>query len=270
MLPMLIVSGMALSSPVTHWIFYITDANFYARGSLYIVQPLLMYAYLIAASLVAFLHRNEEILRDRKNVCLFLGLYTLIPLLGGAIQVLSFGLNTAAPSAVVSIVVLYLDNIRQQVSLDSLTKLNNRGQFDIYLDAKMNLAQPNDLCLVFMDIDGFKDINDHYGHLEGDKTLSRFANVLQTVFSSAKAFLCRYGGDEFAIVIDGSKKTTLAYVDALNTALEKLSADSLYPITVSVGYAIYDPETIHSADQLIRLADAEMYANKNARKLTKV
>ena len=98
---------------------------------------------------------------------------------------------------------VYIEVQFDQVSRDSLTGLNNRHAFD----AKINqIAQSEEYDeevhnhIFMLDINYFKEINDKYGHPEGDIALIRTANYLKKLLGNTNSFLCRYGGDEFAII----------------------------------------------------------------------
>lgn len=265
MAPMLLLCLLSVLSPFTGWIFFINDENVYIRGALYFMQPILAYGYVIAGAVFALVRYTKEILKDRKRSCIILSFYTLLPLVGGVAQAFFFGLNTAMPAAVIAIVMLYLDNIKRAVSLDHLTGLNNRGQFDSYLSAKINASIKNDLYLIILDIDHFKSINDTYGHVEGDKSIIEVANVLTTVFASADAFLARYGGDEFTIILDTNEAQVTSYLKQINQALTEYSKKLPYQIAVSAGYEKYHQDSIRSVDQLIRMSDENMYKNKQSK-----
>lgn len=261
MLPMIALVALTALSFATGWIFYISGENVYVRGPLYFIQLILAYGYVIVGALVSFRQYSKEILEDRKRSCLILSFYTLLPLAGGIVQTFYFGLNTAIPSAVIAIVMLYLDNIKRAVSLDHLTGLNNRGQFDIYLNEKIRSSVKNELYLIVLDIDSFKLVNDTFGHVEGDKSIMAVANALKTVFGYTNAFLSRYGGDEFTVIIDTEESTVLACIAKVNTLLEEFSKASPYSISVSAGYRKYS-EGIQTADRFIKLSDEKMYENK--------
>ena len=118
------------------------------------------------------------------------------------------------------------------------------------------------------DIDGFKRINDQYGHIEGDVALEITANILRSSLRKDD-FLARYGGDEFMAIIDidnlQSLEETVARINnsfaEFNQAMSKP-----YKLSVSTGYDLYDPHHPVSADQFIKRLDALMYENKNKKK----
>jgi len=140
-----------------------------------------------------------------------------------------------------------LSNARREAALDSLTGLFNRRAFDRRLDELIEHANGLDdsFCLLLLDIDFFKRINDSYGHMVGDKVLSEFGKQIGRL-TRRSDFLARYGGEEFAILLPQTR-ITAAFTVAENVrgTLERVrlrrsqSGESLEAITVSVGVACY-------------------------------
>jgi diguanylate cyclase (GGDEF)-like protein/PAS domain S-box-containing protein len=152
---------------------------------------------------------------------------------------------------------------------DPLTGLANRAMLMEQLEQHLALARrhKHGLALLFLDLDGFKPINDHFGHQLGDRVLQmvaeRFANAIR-----AEDLLCRLGGDEFVVLVPQAGP-----VDALLTMAQKLVEVSRAPfqnlndtisLSVSVGIARY-PDHGDSCDQLLSAADNAMYAAKRSR-----
>lgn len=155
-----------------------------------------------------------------------------------------------------------------QATHDGLTQVYNRFYFDLFLEhALTQTAQKKGIFgIVFIDCNDFKQINDQHGHLSGDDVLHEVAARLLEAFS-AHGDVFRYGGDEFAILLDKLENEA-----AFHMLIEKLS--SLFdtpvrlpkkdmPITVSVarGGALY-PQDGLDATALMSVADARMYKNK--------
>ena len=96
---------------------------------------------------------------------------------------------------------VYISSREQLISVDPLTKLNNRSEMVRYLDNKMkNRNLHKDLYLFMLDLDYFKKINDKFGHTEGDTAIIIAADALKNAVNKTGLFVCRYGGDEFVIV----------------------------------------------------------------------
>ena len=155
-----------------------------------------------------------------------------------------------------------------QINSDALTNLNNRRRLNEYLEDQIKeTSKAKPLVLFMTDLNNFKEINDTFGHLEGDEALKFFAGVLKSVAMKYNAFLARYGGDEFCLVTNYSlfsPEIIESHIhEALKTALaEKYNDSTRYGLTVSIGYAICDdPKT--SPNTLIKRADVMMYSNKH-------
>jgi len=100
--------------------------------------------------------------------------------------------------------VLKLQKQLQEFSFkDGLTGVSNRRMFDTVMEEEWLHAQRNHqpLSLIMLDIDYFKQYNDHYGHVQGDDTLKRIASVLNGACTRARDFFARYGGEEFALIL---------------------------------------------------------------------
>jgi len=124
------------------------------------------------------------------------------------------------------------------------------------------------LLILFIDIDNFKQINDSLGHQAGDKVLQEVASVLRDTFRHSD-ILARMGGDEFAILAIEHESTDSETVirrlrQNLKNRMEQLP--SLSQPSLSIGLARYDPTQPCSLDELLGLADARMYAEKQRKR----
>ncbi|RMP80873.1 putative bifunctional diguanylate cyclase/phosphodiesterase [Pseudomonas syringae] len=150
---------------------------------------------------------------------------------------------------------------------DSLTGLPNRRQFFQTLDAAMQeaLAQQTGLAVGVLDLDGFKPVNDLYGHRTGDRLLMLVAERL-TSASSDTVHVSRLGGDEFALVIKGdiSNDALLAFGKHLCELMHESFELSDMPIQIgaTLGFATF-PATADNATQLFEFADYALYQGKN-------
>ncbi len=153
---------------------------------------------------------------------------------------------------------------------DPLTNLPNRLSLLETLKTKIILPNPSPFALLFLDLDGFKEVNDSYGHRFGDKLLVIFAKLLQTTFPP-ETFIVRTGGDEFVILIecyedhDVLETTLFSLIEKLNYPFE-IDGIDVY-ITASVGIAMY-PKDATSSEELLQNADAAMYDAKKMGKNT--
>ena len=156
--------------------------------------------------------------------------------------------------------------LRYQADRDPLTGALNRRAFDALL--AQALAEPNArVTLAFIDIDGFKDINDFYGHATGDAVLIETTHRLSRVLRDGDA-LGRMGGDEFAVALvglDGASARPI--VERLEHALEPLHEVHAATIRIEASLGVASaPEDGGDAQALLSAADAAMYRAKSARR----
>ncbi|GGQ12834.1 diguanylate cyclase domain-containing protein [Shewanella litoralis] len=151
---------------------------------------------------------------------------------------------------------------------DPLTDLPNRALFFDRLQTSLGLArrEGSHLSLLFIDIDGFKHVNDNYGHLIGDKLLKCIAQRLRDCVRHSDT-VGRFGGDEFVVVLNGIDLLTdvLLIAETIRAELERpyqLEQHNLQ-LSPSIGVARY-PEHGDNEQQLLKHADNAMYKAKNA------
>ncbi|MGI2143721.1 diguanylate cyclase domain-containing protein [Shewanella frigidimarina] len=151
---------------------------------------------------------------------------------------------------------------------DPLTELPNRALLFGRLQTSLGLArrEGSHLSLLFIDIDGFKHVNDSYGHLVGDKLLKNIAQRLRDCVRKSDT-VGRFGGDEFVVVLNGidSFDNVLVITENIRAQLEKpYQFDDLnLQLSPSIGVARY-PDNGDDEQQLLQYADQAMYRAKNA------
>ena len=162
-----------------------------------------------------------------------------------------------------------LDNVRAQASIDALTQLYNRASFEEQIEREVDLATlfGKRGCLIMLDIDHFKWVNDTHGHPCGDQVLRETAETLVRCFKRKDDFVARYGGEEFAVVLrDLDLKTARTVAERGMGAIRilEIHRDGLpepLRITVSMGIARLRPG--ETAAAWIERADRALYQAKN-------
>lgn len=160
----------------------------------------------------------------------------------------------------------------QLATIDELTMLCNRRGFEALADHALSLCRRlgRPSSLLYIDLDGFKGINDRFGHAEGDCTLRRFGGLLKDTFRESDV-LGRIGGDEFAVLV------TNALPEDLDELLHRLqaavsasnqTAREGCEIRYSVGTVAFDPERHISTEAFMVDADQQMYRDKLAKRRT--
>lgn len=271
-LPFLALFLMSLSSPLTHYIFYIDDANVYQRGPYHILQVFCMNIYFIITSIqgIIRLFDKNEIAMKKK----YISISTLIlwAFTAQMIQVCIPGYPTIEIGLVMALFSVYVELRNSIISIDQLTQINNRTQLLKYLSQKFKSFNVNDtsknLYLMMLDVDDFKHINDKFGHMEGDFALKLVADSLKKVAANTSCFISRLGGDEFVVVTE--KENDKLAENLSETIRNQILKDSSntekqYKISTSIGFAKKDSHNATVAD-LLKSADEAMYHNKQKHK----
>ncbi len=156
------------------------------------------------------------------------------------------------------------ETVKKQAVTDHLTNLFNRRFFEdaLHREATRSLRTKQPFCLVGLDLDHLKRINDTYGHSMGDKAISAIANVI-TNTSRSVDIPSRYGGEEFFIILPGiDAKGGLAAAERLRISVESCFVDGLKEgITASLGVAVFIEQTTN-IDELFEMCDKAMYSSK--------
>lgn len=160
----------------------------------------------------------------------------------------------------------YQDEIMHRASHDLLTNLPNRTMMKEHLAHALSLAQRKEtlVSVMFIDLDGFKTVNDNLGHHAGDELLKTVAQRLRKAVRCSD-IVCRLGGDEFTVV-----QEDITNIDEVNLCAERVISDLAVPyilngvevsVTASVGISVY-PLDSDKLDNMMTNADAAMYAAK--------
>ncbi len=160
--------------------------------------------------------------------------------------------------------------LRAEITRDPLTRVHNRGFFDEILPQELELAKTlqRPVTLLMIDVDHFKQINDRYGHPEGDRVLQVVATTLTGGLRAADV-VCRYGGEEFAaILLDADLQRGAELADKLRRAVSEvcreeglLRGESV--VTVTAGVASF-PSECETVEGLVKLADERLYQGKQS------
>lgn len=155
------------------------------------------------------------------------------------------------------------DNIQGRSLTDALTGLPNRAALKAQLDREIRRCSM--FCVLFIDLNNFKKVNDTYGHITGDDVLKHVASEIKQVIRSSD-FLARYGGDEFVAVLPESTKDEGEKV-ASRIQKKVIKTEKGINVTLSIGLAVF-PFDGATPEELIEKADLRMYHNKQRRFLT--
>ena len=164
-----------------------------------------------------------------------------------------------------------IKNAQEKIAMmsirDELTRLYNRRYFNEVVEKEVFRAMryKTDLVLCMIDLDYFKKINDTYGHIAGDMTLSEIAGMLKKCVRQSD-LCCRYGGEEFTVImtntdIKGAVKVSERFRKMVAHRLFQYNS-SKFHCTVSVGIAAFNPELKQSSTELLEAADYALYKAK--------
>lgn len=264
-IPLGLFAALAFASIAGGYAFVIGAANVYGRGPYFLVMPALCYAYLVLPVYLVISRRAA--LRRRELVSLLV--FPLLPLLAGTLQVLVYGVSVVWLAMALALLIVYLDVQSAELSTDYLTGLANRRRLDAYLEGLGSGSRRGRFAAgIMIDIDGFKQINDVYGHEPGDRALEAVAALLRRSVPRDD-LVARYGGDEFAVVLLVDDERELgdvvrrieAAVDELNTPARRP-----YALRLSIGTTLHDLALPLVAKDFVKRMDDSMYAARRLRR----
>ena len=157
-----------------------------------------------------------------------------------------------------------------QLTVDKMTSLHNKSYFEEVFDEEIAYTQETGegFTLMILDIDFFKQYNDSYGHLEGDKALAAVSGVLNNNLRRSSDMAFRIGGEEFAILTEMQTKEAYAMAQKILQDVRELhiahrNSDIADHLTISIGLHIVTPASLESADEAYNLADQALYDAKS-------
>lgn len=162
------------------------------------------------------------------------------------------------------------ERLRNLSLTDELTGLNNRRGFMILANGLLKFSRRanHPLCLLYIDMDCLKQINDAYGHAQGDTALTHFAHILTKTFRDSDV-IARMGGDEFAVLTIDATESNLNSIQARlqsNVDTHNLESSRGYALSFSLGIIRVDLHSTYTVEALLAQADQAMYAHKKRKK----
>ena len=225
--------------------------------------------YLLSAFIFSVINSRKTESRDKKRLFLLIGIYPLGVLSFGLIQTFMLEGPLFCFGCTIMMTFFYIHSMQALISVDSLTRLNNRGQINRYME-QLRFRENIQLYVMMIDIDRFKEINDTCGHAEGDRALILVAEALRKVCGRVNCpiFLGRYGGDEFTVFIqnpeDGDLPEQVAEIIRSAIAEKQQENHLLYNLQVSIGFDALQGRNDTVEACLVR-ADEKLYEDKRSR-----
>ncbi|MBU1144569.1 MAG: GGDEF domain-containing protein [Firmicutes bacterium] len=259
--PMLLYVLLCFLSMFTNIFFYVDSSNTYSRGNFYLLYLIIMYSFVVLSTYYIIKYRK----RFSKSTYYPLLLFAVPPAIGGIIQAFSYGLLLAWPMTMISVFMVFVFVQSKRANTDYLTDIFNKREFDNYINVISKSRKHNYyLAGIFADLDGFKMINDKYGHYIGDLVLKETSFLLKQSFGP-EHFIARLGGDEFGVIFKLEKPELLnVLIQKLNDNFADFNENKKFPfeIKLSIGSQVYD-EAIHgSVQDFVKILDELMYAEK--------
>ena len=163
------------------------------------------------------------------------------------------------------------DNLQQSVITDPLTGAKNRLYLDECLKREWfrGMRYNTELSLLIIDVDNFKTLNDTNGHQAGDTCLIELVKLFESHLNRSSDVLCRYGGDEFVIVLPGTSSSNAMQIgENIRKSVEEFNSnfkvEKPVDISVSIGCASSIPDNTVSFDEFLTYADKALYEAKNS------
>jgi len=247
------------------WFYFIDSDNIYHRGSLFGLSISFTLVITLAAFFLIVTNRKKIEKKYYFSLVFFaLPLYVCVIL-----QVRFYSMPLMLNSAVLSLLIVFLNIQNQNMYIDYLTGVNNRKKLETYLKEKISTSTENKtFSAILIDLDNFKSINDTFGHDIGDNALETSVKLIKHC-TGPNDFIARFGGDEFYIVLDISQTRDLELtILRINSCIEKYNESSSQPYKLgfSMGYAVYDSHSHMNLLEFQKQLDKLMYEKKRVNK----
>ena len=250
---------VTLFSPISGFVFYVDANNHYFRQDYFF-----LFIIVYTINLLILFNRTIEVGKQynylflRKMVAL--ALFTLI---GTSFQLISPLAYSSWHCVTLSLFLFFLVMSEFDSNFDQMTGLYNRAAFE---RAKNHIGEDEEFCVILIDINDFKSVNDTYGHEYGDDVIKTVATKIRKSFD--KNYTCyRYGGDEFTII---GKETDVRKIDyqlkKMESNLSEIREHENPLPTVSYGYSVFRRGENLDFNKILKDADDQMYHFKKTLK----
>ena len=220
--------------------------------------------YILASFVFSIRNAKKTENPDDMRLYRLIAFYPLSVVFIGLLQMIFLDSPLFCFGCTIMMLFFYIENMQALISVDALTRLNNRGQIDRYMK-QLRYQEGLPTWGIMIDIDRFKQINDTYGHAEGDRALVLVSDALRQTAGQmdTREFIGRYGGDEFTVIFQASAEGVETWIAALreNIRGKQLENRLPYDLKLSVGWEAMRDENDTMPACLDR-ADAKLYDAK--------
>ncbi|MCR5590016.1 MAG: diguanylate cyclase [Lachnospiraceae bacterium] len=250
-----------LSNPL----FWINENN-ELNDLYYVLQISVPSCYLLAGFVLSIKYAIKSEIKEERRQFLFIGIVPLSVGAFGMIQVIALNAPTFCFGCTLMWLWFYIQNMQSLISVDDLTHLNNRGQINRFMD-QLHYDDDNRVCIMMLDINRFKGINDTFGHAEGDRALILASEALRQTCEKIKApaFLGRFGGDEFTVIIQPreDEEGPEEVAEIIRRSMQEKQQENLLPyeLEFSIGYDELKDKN-DNVHECMKRADQKLYLDK--------
>ena len=252
---------ITIASVFNGFYFYIDENDIFQFADGYIVHIIFIFMQLFGSGIYSFAqsfsNKQVKLKKEYRLPLLFIIIPSATAILEGILPlspIVSLGIFLPIHFA-------FLEIQNSEIYSDALTGLNNRRRMEIFLQDMIHGATEEKPFRIYMiDVNDFKQVNDKFGHIVGDRTLQLVADALHNVSDKLHGFCARYGGDEFVLIVSDEADVQEAIQNEVN-ALRQKCADLIPTISVCTGCATCRSGAITAA-QLIAQADEQLYIQK--------
>ncbi|WP_294413084.1 GGDEF domain-containing protein [uncultured Ruminococcus sp.] len=252
---------ITIASVFNGFYFYIDENDIFQFADGYIVHIIFIFIQLFGSGIYSFAqsfsNKQVKLKKEYRLPLLFIIIPSATAILEGILPlspIVSLGIFLPIHFA-------FLEIQNSEIYSDALTGLNNRRRMEIFLQDMIHGATEEKSFRIHMiDVNDFKQVNDKFGHIVGDRTLQLVADALHNVSDKLHGFCARYGGDEFVLIVSEEAEVQEAIQNEVNALREKC-ADLIPTISVCTGCATCRSGAITAA-QLIAQADEQLYIQK--------
>ena len=238
------------------FLFYIDDMNRYFRGPGVIISIIILYVLFLVMLIRLFRYRHLVTGRVAQSILIF----CFLPILGSILQTLAYGTNFGMASYTMASFIIFLILEKDEMGKDELTGLYTRAKLTSRLNFKLKTQEA--FSVIMTDLNDFKVINDTYGHAEGDKVLKKVSEILVNSVN-IEDMVCRYGGDEFLILVEYPENIGEEIIKRIKKALEKYNQSVNYEVKLSYGYEYVSNPSSEEIGELLHRVDRNMYKDRN-------